>query len=133
MRWVSRDGNVTSPFLRSGFALTLMDVPTMSACNKLSDVPKWASDYGLELSGCYYEGSVDDFNLLLSQHCMESVTTYGVRKSRNNVSVEDKENKSKASYPLMFPHTRKNCTLIDRMLKIARNAKVIVTGCYQYS
>ena len=106
----------------------------MSAFNKPSDVPKWTSDYSLELSGCYYEGFVDDHNLLLSQHCMESVTTYGVRKSRNNISVEDKENESKASYLLMlFPHTCKNCTLIDRMLQTARNAKVIVTGCYQYS
>ena len=136
MRWVSRDGNVTSPF-SSFWVCAVMDVPTMSACNKPSDAPKWASDYGPELSGCYYEGFVDDFNLLLSQHSVrEPVTTYGVRKSRNNVSVEDKENESKASYPLMlFPHTRKNCTLIGRMLQTARNAKVIASYWlpYQYS
>ena len=52
-------------FLCSGFACTVMDVPTMSAFNNPSDVPKWASDYSLELSGCYYEGFVD-YNLLLS-------------------------------------------------------------------
>ena len=88
----------------------------MSAFNKPNDVPKLASDYSL----------VNDYNVLLFQHCMGSMTTYGVRKSRNNVSVEDKENESKASYPLMlFPHTHKNFTLIDRMLQTARNAKVI--------
>ena len=66
---------------------------------------KWASDYSLEVNGCYYEGFVDDYDLVISQHCMESVTTYGLRKSRRNfsgtqpnVSVEDKENESKVSY-----------------------------------
>ena len=68
-------------------------------------VPKWAKDFNLEVHGCYYEGFVDDYDLLISQHCMESVTTYGVRKSRRNVfgnhpngSVEDNENESKVSY-----------------------------------
>ena len=68
-------------------------------------VPKWAKDFNLEVHGCYYEGFVDDYDLLISQHCMESVTTYGVRKSRRSVfgnhpngSVEDKENESKVSY-----------------------------------
>ena len=64
----------------------------------MAGVPKWASDYSLEVRGCYYEGFVDDYDLVLSQHSMESVTTYGVRKSRRNVSVEDKENESKVSY-----------------------------------
>ena len=48
-------------------------------------VLKWAKDFNLEVHGCYYEGFVDDYDLLISQHCMESVTTYGVRKSRRNV------------------------------------------------
>ena len=63
-----------------------------------SGVPKWASNYCLEPRGCYYEGFVDDYDLVLSQHCMESVTTFGVRKSRRNVSSDDKENE--ASCPL---------------------------------
>ena len=72
----------------------------MNLC--VTGVPKWARDYSLEVRGCYYEGFVDNYDLVLSQHCMESVTTYGIRKSRRNVlgnvSVEDKENESKLSY-----------------------------------
>ena len=73
----------------------------MNLCE--TGVPKWTSDYSLEVDGCYYEGFVDDYDLVISQHCMESVTTYRVRKSRRNVSgtnvsVEDKENESKVSY-----------------------------------
>ena len=41
-----------------------------------------------------YEGFVDNHDLVLSRHCMESVTTYGVRKSRKEASAKDKENKS---------------------------------------
>ena len=52
-----------------------------------SSVPKWADDYNLQRRGCYYEGFVDDYDLVLSQHCMESVTTYGVRKSRKQENV----------------------------------------------
>ena len=85
---------MTSPFsLFICVARVVMDV-----C--VAGMPKWASDYSLEVRGCYCEGFVDDYDLVLSQHCMESVTTYGVRKSKRNVSVEDKENESKASYPL---------------------------------
>ena len=52
----------------------------MNLCE--TGVPKWTSDYSLEVDGCYYEGFVDDYDLVISQHCMESVTTYRVRKSR---------------------------------------------------
>ena len=75
MRWVSCDANVTSPFSSSGFASTVMDMSTMSAFTKPSDVPKWAGNYSLELCGCYYEGFiVDDNDFVSSQHCMESMT-----------------------------------------------------------
>lgn len=46
------------------------------------DKPKWASDHDLHLCGEYYEGFVDDFEAVLSQHRMETVTSYGVRRSR---------------------------------------------------
>ena len=48
-----------------------------------SSVPKWADDYNLQRRDCYYEGLVDDYDLVLSQHCMESVTTYGVENLGN--------------------------------------------------
>ena len=50
----------------------------------------------LELSVCgqFYQGFVDDYTLVLVQHCMATVSTYGVRKSRKNAVqvMEDKEN-----------------------------------------
>ena len=74
-----------------------------------SSVPKWASDYNLQLCGCYYEGFVDNYDLVLSQHCMESVTTYGVRKSRKKAaSTEDKENETEASYRCCFCNNHRN-------------------------
>ena len=44
--------------------------------------PKWAADHGLHSCGDYYEGFVDDLEAVLSQHRMETVTSYGVRRSR---------------------------------------------------
>ena len=57
--------------------------------------PKWASE--LEVCGQYYHGFVNDYKSVLSQHCMATVTTYGVRKSRKSVCVKanpEKENDS---------------------------------------
>ena len=59
--------------------------------------PKWASDHNLEVCGQYYQGFVDDYKAVLSQHCMATVTTYGVRKSRTNASAgtdQEKENEA---------------------------------------
>lgn len=48
--------------------------------------PEWAAKYNLELCGHYYQGFVDDYEAALSLHKMETVTSYGVRKSRKNHS-----------------------------------------------
>lgn len=56
--------------------------------------PEWAGDLELSVCGDYYQGFVDDYTSVLSQHCIATVSTYGVRKSRKNVGhvMEDKEN-----------------------------------------
>ena len=59
------------------------------------DKPTWASDHSLEVCGQYYHRFVDDYKSVLSQHCMATVTTYGVRKSRTCASPQtdpEKEN-----------------------------------------
>lgn len=52
-------------------------------------VPKWADDFKLKRCGRYYEGFVNDYDLVLSQHCVESVATYGVRKSKKTQQGND--------------------------------------------
>ena len=61
--------------------------------------PKWAVDHGLQLCGQYYEGFVDDYEAVLNSHMIETVTSYGVRRSRQAASstlhkfiFDDKEN-----------------------------------------
>ena len=49
--------------------------------------PKWASDHALDVCGQYCQGFIDDYKSVLSQHCMATVTTYGVRKSTASASV----------------------------------------------
>ncbi len=61
--------------------------------------PEWASKYSLELCGQYYQGFVGDFEAVLSEHRMCTVTAYGVRRSRVNAcststSGTGKENES---------------------------------------
>lgn len=63
--------------------------------------PAWAE--GLSPKGVYFEGFVDDADSLLEQYKAETVTTYGVRRSRGknsktleqDCSEEDKENAGK--------------------------------------
>ena len=63
--------------------------------------PAWAE--GLSSKGVYFEGFVDDADSLLQQYKAETVTTYGVRRSKGknsktleqDCSEEDKENASK--------------------------------------
>lgn len=50
--------------------------------------PSWATEYGLKLCGQYYEGFVDDYEALLTCHRIETVTTYGVRRSRQNAGAD---------------------------------------------
>ena len=60
--------------------------------------PRRATDHGLQLCGQYYEGFVDDYEAVYTRHRIETVTSYGVRRSRQNTSGEsnchpdDKEN-----------------------------------------
>ena len=59
--------------------------------------PKWAAEHGLQLCGNYFEGFIDDCETVLSQHKIETVTSYGVRRSRQNVAcsynhLDGKEN-----------------------------------------
>lgn len=62
--------------------------------------PSWAAEYDLKLCGQYYEGFVDDYEALLTRHRLETVTSYGVRRSRQNAggdstshnNLENKEN-----------------------------------------
>ena len=54
--------------------------------------PEWASDLELSVCGHFYQGFVDDYSSVLDKHCMATVSTYGVRKSRKNATpMEDKE------------------------------------------
>ena len=46
--------------------------------------PKWAVDHGLKLCGQYFQGFVDDYEAALSHHTMETITSYGMRRSRGN-------------------------------------------------
>lgn len=48
----------------------------------MEDKPKWAADHGLSLCGAHYYGVVNDLEAALSQHKLETVTSYGVRRSR---------------------------------------------------
>lgn len=63
--------------------------------------PAWAAK--LSPRGVYFEGFVEDADCLLEQYKAETVTTYGVRRSRGknskileqDCSKEEKENASK--------------------------------------
>ena len=48
--------------------------------------PSWAVDHGLQLCGQYYEGFVDDYEAIYTRHRIETVTSYGVRRSRQYAS-----------------------------------------------
>ena len=58
---------------------------------------------------------MDDYKAVLSQHCMATVTTYGVRKSRTNASVEtdqEKDNEAGNTIQTSEVNIRKYNTLI---------------------
>ena len=44
--------------------------------------PAWASQSSLKLRGTYYEGFVEDLESLLTKFKAETVTTFGIRRSR---------------------------------------------------
>ena len=47
-------------------------------------LPNWARDSGLKRVGLYYEGIVDDENLVRQKHQADTVSTFGVRRSRSS-------------------------------------------------
>ena len=55
----------------------------------MSDVPSWASQFGLVRSGSYYEGYVDDLSLVLEKYQRDTISTWGTRRSSY---AHDKEN-----------------------------------------
>ena len=68
------------------------------------DKPTWAS---LEVCGQYYQEFVDDYKSVLSQHCMATVTTYGVRKSRTCASPQtDPEKRMYQRQKPLYKHQR---------------------------
>ena len=48
----------------------------------------WAVEYGLEACGQYFQGFVEDYEALLTRHQVETVTSYGVRRSTLETSEE---------------------------------------------
>ena len=40
-------------------------------------------EYGLQASGQCFQGFVEDYEALLARHQMETITSYGVRRSRH--------------------------------------------------
>ena len=48
--------------------------------------PKWAEDYDLEACGIYYQGFVSNYEEVLTQHRMCTVTSYGIRRSRTTAA-----------------------------------------------
>ena len=50
---------------------------------------EWAAGYSLQLCGQYFQGFVDDYEVVLSHHKIETVTSYGIRKSRRDASKEN--------------------------------------------
>ena len=55
----------------------------------MSDVPSWASRFGLVRSGSYYDGYVDDLSLVLEIYQHDTISTWGTRRSSY---AYDKEN-----------------------------------------
>ena len=52
-------------------------------------IPEWAAGYSLQPCGQYFQGFVDDYEVVLSCHKIETVTSYGIRKSRRVASKEN--------------------------------------------
>ena len=54
---------------------------TAKSMAESESLPKWAQDCGLKKSGLYYEGYVQDIDLVRQQRQADTVSTFGVRKS----------------------------------------------------
>ena len=53
------------------------------------DVPTWAK--GLKQVGFYYEGYVEDIDLIRQKHLAATVSSFGIRRSRSNTNSTEKE------------------------------------------
>ena len=53
------------------------------------DVPTWAK--GLKQVGLYYEGYVEDIDLIRQKHLAATVSSFGIRRSRSNTNSTEKE------------------------------------------
>ena len=54
--------------------------------------PKWAEVHSLEACGLYYQGFVSNYEEVLTQHRMCTVTSYGIRRSRTTTAPSEVEN-----------------------------------------
>ena len=50
--------------------------------------PTWVEEHRLKKVGVYYEGYVDDIDLVRQQHQAYTVSTFGVRRSRVNNAAQ---------------------------------------------
>ena len=56
--------------------------------------PQWVEDHKLKKVGLYYEGCVDDIDLVRQQHQAYTVSTFGVRRSWSNNATTRVDNLS---------------------------------------
>jgi hypothetical protein len=65
-------------------------------------VTKWAQDCGLKKVGLYYEGYVEDIALVRQQHQADTVSTFGVRRSRCSASGGASDDVVKVHYSVQY-------------------------------
>ena len=70
----------------------ILKPPPSHVCTEDMESQQWTD--GLNPSGLYYEGYMDDLQQMLTKHSSATVSTYGVRQSHTNHAVKsiDKEN-----------------------------------------
>ena len=51
--------------------------------------PQWVEEHRLKKVGLYYEGYVDDVDLVRQQHQAYTVSTFGIRRSWANNAVDN--------------------------------------------
>ena len=86
--------------------------------------PSWAAEHDLQLCGQYYEGFVDDYEAVLSQHRMDTVTSYGVRRSRQNASGDSSSVSPSDDKNINIPDTKSESDKVGSIqLTIIQNLK----------
>ena len=56
--------------------------------SQVMDVPTWAK--GLKQVGLYYEGYIENTNLIRQKHLAATVSSFGIRRSRSNTNSTEK-------------------------------------------